>query len=49
MINKRDTRVLPFIVENEQVMKSPFLPDEEHDLQLAVIMTEMEKMFDVPY
>ncbi|WP_088834372.1 hypothetical protein [Paenibacillus tyrfis] len=48
MMNKKDTRLLPFIVEFEKVLKSSNLSDEEHDLQLSKIMTEMERKFGVP-
>ncbi|MFD0591026.1 hypothetical protein ACFQZE_23810 [Paenibacillus sp. GCM10027627] len=49
MDKKRDTRLLPFIVEFERVLKDPKLTDEEHDLQLAAIMTQMEESFGIPY
>jgi hypothetical protein len=44
----KDTRLLPFIVEFESVMQSYNLTDEDHDLKLAGIMTEMETQFGVP-
>jgi hypothetical protein len=47
-MNKKDTRLLPFIVEYESIMKSHF-SDDEHDFKLAAIMTEMEKKFEVPF
>ncbi|ASA20248.1 hypothetical protein [Paenibacillus donghaensis] len=48
-MNKKDTRLLPYIVESEKVLQSYNLTDEENDLQLAAIMTEMEKQFGVPW
>jgi hypothetical protein len=44
----RDTRLLPYIVAYESVMKSVALSDEAHDLALAGIMTKMEEHFGVP-
>ncbi|MDQ6422614.1 hypothetical protein RB620_24585 [Paenibacillus sp. LHD-117] len=49
MVRKRDTRLLPVIIEFERVLKDPKLTDEEHDLQLSAIMTQMEKTFGIPY
>lgn len=49
MVMKKDTRLLPYLVEYETVMKNPALSDQEHDLQLSGIMTSMEEQFGVPY
>lgn len=48
-INRKDTRLLPFLVEYEKIMKNTLLSDEENDLQLSSIMTEMEQSFGIPY
>ncbi|BFH18311.1 hypothetical protein J6TS7_32350 [Paenibacillus dendritiformis] len=48
-MNKKDTRLLPYIVEFETILQTYNLTDEEHDLKLSAIMTQMEKQFGVPF
>lgn len=47
-MNKKDTRLLPYIVQYENVLKTFALTDEENDYKLAEIMTGMERQFNIP-
>ncbi|MFD2328788.1 hypothetical protein ACFSR7_05945 [Cohnella sp. GCM10020058] len=48
-MDRKDTRLLPYLVEYETILKNVALTDEKNDMQMAALMTAMERQFSIPW